>query len=123
MLGSLIVRTATRWLAIPTRTSRGNFCSANRSLIASPRTPGSWTSPSRTAPEASGAIPNLWTVGAPLTETSVTAMLPASMSIPTMPRERPSGWVSGFFLIAGSFMVVGERRALRGLNRREGRPT
>ena len=34
--GSRIVRTATRWLAIPTRTSLGNFWLANSSLIASP---------------------------------------------------------------------------------------
>ena len=36
IFGSRIVRTATRWLAIPMRTSRGNFWLANRSLIASP---------------------------------------------------------------------------------------
>ena len=53
--GRRSVRTATRWLAIPIRTSRGSFWLVNMSLRASPRTAGSCTSPSRIAPEGSAA--------------------------------------------------------------------
>ena len=60
--GSRRVRTATRWLATPTRTVFESLPFAKSCLSASPRASGSVTSPSRKTPAPSGTIPNLPTL-------------------------------------------------------------
>ena len=83
IFGNFIERTATRWLATPTRTLRESLCSANSVLIAAPSASGSATSPSRKAPGSSGTTPYVVTAVLPFWLTSAAATLPASMSRPT----------------------------------------
>ena len=87
-----MVRTITFWLATPTRTLRASLLAANSSLRASPSAAGSVTSPSRVTPGARSAMPVRPSLTPPLVVTSLAAMLPASMSSPTMvcafPAER-----------------------------------
>ena len=81
--GSRRVRTATRWLAIPRRTLRESLCSANSSLSARAERLGVGDLALADDARASGATPCAVTSCAPLTETSVAAMLLASISRPT----------------------------------------
>ena len=77
------VRTATRWLARPTRTVFESLCLENSSLSESPSASGSETSPSLNVPAPREAMPNLLTAESPFGPTSVAATLPASTSRPT----------------------------------------
>jgi hypothetical protein len=81
--GRSSVRTTIRWLAIPSRTRVGSWCSAKKVFSASARAGTSATSPSRRMPGRSGATAPRLSDSDPLTVTSAAAMCPGSRSRPT----------------------------------------
>src|SRR4051812_28701182 len=82
--GSRRVRTTIRWLPTPSRTCFESLWAANRDFSEAASASGSTTSPSPKAPGGRGSTAARLTETAPFTFSSVGAMLPASMSRPTM---------------------------------------
>ena len=78
------VRTTTRWLATPRVTDLPSLFFEKKDLSSLERASASWTSPSETMPGSSGAIAVLETAIEPFALISVAAMLPASISRPTL---------------------------------------
>src|ERR1700709_2393709 len=98
MSGRLIVRTTTRWLAMPRRTRLERPFSEKVARSVAATASESTTSPSSKAPDGRGAIAVAVSSELPLTRTSAAATLPASISRPTVA-------FSLFFLVSWSMGI------------------